>query len=541
MGLTLNNINLLLFILRVVLVILPFPGYIHPDQYFQSTEVMAGDILRLKSDLTWEWNSLYPVRNIVFPALSSGIMFWLAKFVKNNLLNFDYTPYLLLILPRIMMLLITVLIEKLFLIIICQEKLKIKKMCIFLFRSSHVSLIFLTTTFSNTFETLLFVLIFYQSRCLTKAIRKSSDRVYIQAFYIGLTTAFGFFIRPSFLAFAFYPLLHVAIMTLILKSFFQIIIIAIKFFFLFSTGFLLGTCFNIFIDTAYFSRINMNSWVLTPLNFIKYNTNVTLLQKHGLHPRMLHFGVNMVLLYGPLYLYLILLLIKKINSKETRLSTSKEFLCFVLCSTLVPVFIMSIVQHQEPRFILSVLIPLIISVVVLSMKRLNVFFFSTWIMFNILGTFWYGFAHQGGIVPALSQIHIDQKSTSLHYNHFIFWKTYMIPKHLLALSKHDKNTHIYDLAGADIDVFLNKLRSFQELSKVNKVWLICPSSMHDIIKNNSLYTFDLKHQFFPHVSVENLPTLNVQFFESLFNFQITTFFRNLYSLNMYRVYINNSK
>ena len=471
MALTLKVINSTLFILRVLLVFLPYPGYIHPDQYFQSPEAMAGDILQVKTDLTWEWSSSYPARNIVFPALSSGFMFWLAKQVKAHL-NYSYTPYLLLILPRIMMLVMTVVIEKLLMLLVLQEKMKMQETCLFLFRSSHVSLIFLTTTFSNTLETLFFVLIFYQSRRLIKILKKSTDKVCCQTICIGLTTAFGFFIRPSFLAFAFYPLLHVALTFAFYNSFFNTLVVGLKLFLSFFVGLSMGTCFNVFIDTAYFSKLNMVDWVFTPLNLIKYNTNIALLQQHGLHPWSLHFGVNMILLFGPLYFYLILLLMKTVINCQVRLSTSKEFLCSVLSSTLVPVFMMSFIKHQEPRYILSVLVPLILSVVVLSLNRLNKFFIVTWLLFNIVGTFWYGFAHQGGIIPALHKIHKMQKNSTQNHYHFFFWKTYMIPKHLLALPKDDQYINIYDLAGAGVDVFLSNLQALQRSPEVNKVFLI---------------------------------------------------------------------
>ena len=32
-------------ILRIILVIFPQPGYIHPDEYFQTVEVITGDVL----------------------------------------------------------------------------------------------------------------------------------------------------------------------------------------------------------------------------------------------------------------------------------------------------------------------------------------------------------------------------------------------------------------------------------------------------------------------------------------------------------------
>lgn len=45
-------------------------------------------------------------------------------------------------------------------------------------------------------------------------------------------------------------------------------------------------------------EIGMNNFVVTPVNFLKYNTNMKNLQTHGLHPRTLHVLVNVPLLFS---------------------------------------------------------------------------------------------------------------------------------------------------------------------------------------------------------------------------------------------------
>ena len=51
-------------ILRIVFVLYPQPGYIHPDEYFQTVEVITGDILGTRTTRTWEFNSTSPIRYI---------------------------------------------------------------------------------------------------------------------------------------------------------------------------------------------------------------------------------------------------------------------------------------------------------------------------------------------------------------------------------------------------------------------------------------------------------------------------------------------
>ena len=52
-------------ILRIFLVLYPQPGYIHPDEYFQTVEVISGDVLGLRTTRTWEFNATSPIRYVL--------------------------------------------------------------------------------------------------------------------------------------------------------------------------------------------------------------------------------------------------------------------------------------------------------------------------------------------------------------------------------------------------------------------------------------------------------------------------------------------
>ena len=43
------------------------PGYIHPDEYFQSPEVAAGFIYDIKSLTPWEYQPEHAARSVVVP------------------------------------------------------------------------------------------------------------------------------------------------------------------------------------------------------------------------------------------------------------------------------------------------------------------------------------------------------------------------------------------------------------------------------------------------------------------------------------------
>ncbi|XP_066141468.1 GPI mannosyltransferase 4 isoform X2 [Euwallacea fornicatus] len=57
-----NIIYYCLGALRVLLVLTPQNGYIHPDEYFQSVEVLAGKIFDVEYSPPWEFNATQPIR-----------------------------------------------------------------------------------------------------------------------------------------------------------------------------------------------------------------------------------------------------------------------------------------------------------------------------------------------------------------------------------------------------------------------------------------------------------------------------------------------
>lgn len=121
-------------------------------------------------------------------------------------------------------------------------------------------------------------------------------------------TVLGIFNRPTFLVFAFPPIFfwlqrglgsrsvglldfHVRIFAFILCGIptALLLIVTDSFYFGYLT---VGEIWNL--------EISMNNFVVTPVNFLKYNLNDQNLESHGLHPRFVHFLVNVPLLFNVL-------------------------------------------------------------------------------------------------------------------------------------------------------------------------------------------------------------------------------------------------
>ncbi|XP_045775848.1 GPI mannosyltransferase 4 isoform X3 [Maniola jurtina] len=90
--------------IRFVLTLLPQSGYIHPDEFFQNVEVIAGDIFTIDVARTWEFNPKFPIRNILVPKLILGPplhLIHIANPYTKYYLNIDLrSPYFLLTIPR---------------------------------------------------------------------------------------------------------------------------------------------------------------------------------------------------------------------------------------------------------------------------------------------------------------------------------------------------------------------------------------------------------------------------------------------------------
>jgi len=557
----LDVLQKLFSIIQVILVVLPIPGYIHPDEFFQCSEVMASDILHFKSVKTWEWNITKPSRNIVFPFMSCGMPFWLIR-TLNEYFGLAYSANMLLVLPRCFMLVMIYLIEIIavkYLQLQCPdikqprgrntdkaEGLKdgVEDVAIFklLFRSSHVTLVFMIRTFSNTVETFLYILTMY---IIKKMHLKSNDGNYIiDKFTLGLIFSFGFFIRPSFVAFFLAASITHGIHLVALNPMLQAIQKGMNFNIFLIVGFIIGGTFNIFVDNYYFGTQNE----VTPLNLIEYNADINNLNHHGIHPRFLHFIVNMMLLFGPIYIIFILVSFKTVLSCMQQADGVSSFFRYlkskeVLLLTVVPVCIMSFIPHQEPRYIIPVIIPLLFSTIPIIKQKAadKKLFWIVWFLFNLIGVVWYGFLHQGGLIPALTRISqnvTNRNKTMSVENHFIFWKTYLVPRHLSSFHKDDEAFSVYDLSGSGVENVTFTIKQITTQSSCAKqIYLLAPSSIQKELMEKLQSPFQLVEQFYPHITLEDFPAVQMKDFISKFHSWSIKELRDIatdcFSLNMY--------
>lgn len=218
------------------------------------------------------------------------------------------------------------------------------------------------------------------------------------------------------------------------------------------------------IDTEFYTE-GIVTWstlfsnpVITPLNNMLYNLSSDNLALHGMHPRYQHTLFNLPQLLGPAFLLLFW------RPRAT----------LRLYSAISGIFVLSIFQHQEARFLLPT-IPLILSSVRVPENKTHLRIWAgIWIAFNVIFGLLMGTYHQGGIVP--TQFHLGGVEDATQA---VWWKTYSPPIWLLNGKNEVLTTH--DLMGMKGDLMIKELHALATCNDVlarerNGTYLVAPLS-----------------------------------------------------------------
>lgn len=549
-----------LSVVRILVVFLPQSGYIQPDEFFQFTEPVAGDVLGVENLRAWEFNQTAPLRSMFFPALFTfpPLQYLKMFYLTSNLGN--ASTYVLLVGPRFLMTIASFGID--FAIYrLCRmlyatgpslkTSLSHKSLdCLLAHATCYLAYSYYTHTFSNTIETILFGLLLVS---VVESLRQS-DSARPMYFKISILLAVGFFNRPTFAVFAFVPMLYwlatyaatnnskanskssrlskgVWLWSLLRtagKNGFKLII-----------PFTLSATFLVLLDTGYhrglaelsaaISELSVGKAfeyiVLTPRNFLQYNLQTKNLSNHGLHPVWFHAAVCMPWLFTILALifYLdVLLKIKSLYPFNIRnwIASCNPTVSVLYLSIILPLISFSLMPHQEPRFILPLVIPLFC----LLGYRLFTFPFITllWLGINFNLVVFYGHIHQAGVIPCLTHLQSTVVAPSLataQPTTLIFARQYLPPRHLLAIPREQRHlVTIHDLSILDFPTaFLAQLAQISPSSEKtdadtttnHSIYMTIPGCLSGQMRQSLAdhfpnVTVNLQYQYFPHFSAEDL-------------------------------------
>ncbi|KDQ54939.1 glycosyltransferase family 22 protein [Jaapia argillacea MUCL 33604] len=498
-------------------------GYIHPDEYFQNAEVTAGPIFGWHTLRTWEWDPKFPCRSIIPPFLTTGLPFA----IVNHFIPLDNPVHVFLI-QRASFFFSSLLLDYALTNLLSPPVPLHRTKSLVLLASSHTLLTFQLRPFSNSIEAVLLALVLVvfkkvmecgqlNRRVDTKEDGDSEENkeggwnlcVLAMLFVLGIWTRITFvaFTLPTILQLFRWSLLSPSSphKTRTLKSWLHLISLP-TFYAILTTLLLIAS------DTLYFrSSLSIKDVVVTPLNFLAYNLSSDNLSAHGIHPRYLHILVNLPLIIGPglvmfgcraSWVWLrVFLREMKVGGGGGAWSFVNQTLVFTIISS---VTILSIQPHQEPRFLIPLLVPFVALVGNSRFfARVGKVFWTTWIVSNILLTILFGIFHQGGVIPSVFHLRtlLDERSIGSKDVRIVYWKTYMPPGHLLGVSQLDGDSGkvtITDLAGASPSTLLTTLSPLT-LTANTDIYLIAP-----IYAMPHIPCLVLQHGIFPHLNLDHL-------------------------------------
>ncbi|KAL1517491.1 hypothetical protein ABEB36_001250 [Hypothenemus hampei] len=558
----------------------------------------VGKVFNVEHSPPWEFNTTRPIRGMAIPYFTTGLSFIFLRDINRLVLEYfnfkTVTPYFLLVTPRLLIAICSFVVD-FSLKKIClnnNEKFKSRQLIL---GTSYVMLVYGTRTLSNSIELILFASLLYfvcESQTFSNELVRKQEYIkyryeksttvaekakfhklklylvsdnYRNCLIISTLSVFGVFNRPTFVAYALMPVFfwiyrgtgekRVSVMQFHTR---------ILFFFLCCMP---AIIFNVIIDSFFYGYItwgeigmldvSINSLVVTPLNFIRYNLDSSNLEKHGLHPRCLHLLVNIPLLFNVLGVIALFTLGKFIYwglcRKFQLLPSIKSIKMLMTMSFVGPLLILSIIPHQEPRFLIPIMFPLVylhseqiisenntcvVKVPEASIQEKTTCFkkinktndlLKLWLVLNGFFFVFYGFIHQGGVYSAVDFLYKDIKFTPLNTEiHIVTSYVYSLPQSLILQKTSGriftdnnvkysvkKRIFLYEEGSKDLSFIIKKLKIMAKTrdklkphySKF-KIYLLVSSTQIEsssqsvMEQGGSMRRVD---SFWPHLSIEAPP------------------------------------
>jgi len=482
--------------------------------------MFAGDILGINVVRPWEFNSTFPLRSILPIYLGTAIPLLVLKSF-SAVCGYTISWYAVTVAVRLMMTFLSLVADYAAMQLAQWSRQPGTYSSAVIVATSYLSLVFYTRTFSNTMESFLFAALL----CVVtrKALQPASHIPC--TFVISMLIVVGIFNRPTFIFYAVVPYLwwlfsdgtHNAVAKAV-NSMLTALSVCILLVVFDSTYFGRLDIGNLSVadlaDLASFLSCNLTA---TPLNFVLYNVQSGNLAEHGLHPRVTHVAVNMPLLFNVLcvsfYYDAYWWLFVATGSRTQKLVSMYHRAVMLVILCVVPMILLSLFPHQEPRFLIP-LLPVLAALYAASVARNCVVMAPLWVVANLVGCLFYGCIHQAGVLPCLG--YLQQTRLTTVDRHVFFWHTYTAPRHPLLQPKDSVSTTVTSLEGKPVEDLIHSLKlvggaEFRTPLEKPEVMVAASSSEHHFLVGKAAdagVRLDVCQSFWPHLSMEYPPTVD---------------------------------
>lgn len=572
------------------------------SQHYSS---LAGEVFNIESTRPWEFNATAPLRSASLPLIYLKVPMTVLKFIclyAKMFFNIDLmSSYVLLVFPRAIMCLISF-VNDYSVWKICKCNNIKHDIRLFALASSWVVLTFGTRCFSNSLEMALCSMILcYVSECMVLSNTVIYQREFLEEKYeraervvdkvkfykmmmslprhnfkrcfpLATLCVIGMFNRPTFLFFGLPIIFHWMIRgfgskTVTFADF------NLRMLYFIVSG-LPALAVIILIDSFYYGYLSLaqiyifdvgiDNFLVTPVNFIRYNINPDNTASHGEHPKWLHMLVNIPLLFnvlGCIGVGSFGMMIYRFGKKEFQnLPQTQSFVSLMTSAAFVPVLLLSLFNHQEARFLIPITVPLLLlyaAKLILGVSVENTmresqwsavrslssfipatisgkFILRAWYTFNVAFTLFYGFIHQAGVVQVASHFSKYHPTTSAQI-HLVTSHLYMLPPSLLLTpstealfideksgQKFRKNKRIvlHELGSLNMTETVKRVKRLIDVAEVRartsitnyELFLALPSTRSEEFSSLFRHSYNYieiseENSFYPHVSVEAFPDL----------------------------------
>ena len=560
--------NARLLILHCVLVLLRFvsamfgTGYVHPDEHFQSIQPAFRDVFSsggetdetqsttMVKELThipWEYTAKMPVRSSIAHALMASVPYriWLKISPTRS------STWWLFAAPRAMMTLYSLIVDFVAITIVkrisdkAQNTSSPVRYLPLLLATSWPMFVIHARPFSNGMEATIFAMVLIGMMDSTTTYRSNEKKTAKEGLkedvvlvLRGALIAVGIFVRFTFAIFVaplmvFESFRFLQTPKLMMEFLRRSSIVAVSFAVVASA--------IAKLDAKYYERTE-EEFYFAPWHALVYNVKFAG-KHHGEHFRLTHLMLNGFVLFGPAYALCVWKLIKetvlkKKNTKENGSETSQS-LRPILYSSFASIAVLSISSHQEARFLLPAMLP-VLTVASYELARLYEnetpvavkdkdtnktsggvrvkfsLFWLVWVTFNASVTIFYGFAHQARI----SSVVLDLPSFATDPDGVgsgnrgakalvAFWRTYPPPNVFLGKDAM-KSIAIKEHSQESAERFTHSMKVIDKNNKSKKeydcYYVVAPEtsiqSLKDAFGEEALLT--MKKQYLGHFNVEEL-------------------------------------